>query len=180
MNMPRPEDIPQSLKDRVNQYLIAHVIAETLREKVDEACHMAMRLHTVAVAAEWVADGEPQRRLLSRDDLMLASEEDAALIRGAVNELLRSNGTKPTGMPDSYCPAYVADHEAHIRSVAMLNEAGVLLGMGDDFYDQCACSLETLKEAKHLICGLVCLLPDYQKPDVMVINVSEWLIAACA
>ena len=140
----------------VRAYLLARAYAETMRERVNAI------YRDILTECPIYADRTGEQ-ILDKERLFLSSDEDAvqdAFEEG--NKRLRAAGLKPTYMPDSHCPALVAEHLQIKVERQIVESAGRPFGITPDRL-LCA-GLEKYNEFVRLTVGLVVNQPDFKSP----------------
>ena len=162
----KPEDaLTPGVKSAVRAYLMARAYAETMREKVDEVYREI--LTECPVYADQFGHTE---QILNSKDLYLCSDDtlcqDAFEI---ANHRLRAVGLKPDNMPDSHCPALVAENiQMEAEQLVIDNMAEALGQEGKkpgDFRHRLICSgLDKYHQFIDLACKLVINAPGFEPP----------------
>ena len=158
MNIPNLNTVATpTVKSLVNSYLMLRVMAEALREQVDEV--YAKILANIPVYERRTGD-----RILTHDHLWRCDNDDVIkIIWAKATKILRAEGIHPADMDDEKCPALVAEHDQLKIEWLLIDEAGKPFGISRDaiYGDQRA-------EFLRLITGLVMGLPDFVNPITKV------------
>jgi len=156
------EDVTPAVKSSVNAYLLARTYAETKRGQIDaiqRAILAEFPIYAKLDNGELITD--PKHVYLCTDEAELKFYYDECNVR------TRAAGLKPDDMPDSHCPALVAE-TIQTQTEHLLIECGAeMLGVDDPkgFGNKLLCSgLKHYEEFIRLIVSLVVNLPDYKAP----------------
>ena len=155
MNIPDVNTVATpTVKSLVNSYLMLRVLAESLREQVDEV-YLAVLTETPVYEDR---TGEP---ILNSEHLYLCTD-DAAVKRtwAETTKRLRAAGIHPADMDDEKCPALVAERDQIKIEWLLIDEAGKPFGISCERMN----NLEQRAEFLRLITGLVMGLPDFVNP----------------
>jgi len=155
MKIPALKDVAtDTVKSLVNSYLMLRVLAETLREQVDEV-YLAVLTETP------VYEDRTGKPILNSEHLYLSTDEAAVKRTWAeVTKRLRAAGIHPVDMDDEKCPALVAEHDLVKIEWLLIDEAGKPFGIScDKMYD-----IKQRAEFIRLTVGLVMGLADFVNP----------------
>lgn len=149
-------DITPEIKEAVKAFLLSRVYAETMRDEVDKV-HKEILTECPIYADRF----EEVKQIFKSDDLYLCSDDNLCQeFYDEANKRLRNCGLKPDSMPDSHCPALVAEHLQVIAANSLIDVAEALTGIKrTDVY-----MLDDRKKYIDLLCKLVVNLPDWENP----------------
>ena len=162
------KDITQEVKSAVNAYLMARAYAETMRAAVDKIERAILQESPVTNGLE-VEHGEPARLITEPKHTYLCTDEAMmADYYAEVNKRLRAKGLKPADMPDTHCPALVAEEMQLTAERLVIDTAADMLKLGFDGKEldhRLLCmGLEKRQELIDLVVKLVVNLPDFKSP----------------
>jgi hypothetical protein len=165
-------DVRTAVKRAVEAVLLARCAAEVARKQVDDLKRAELGK---VVYLERVDEDEPQaerKRIVDPNQDWLMSEQDFADYCAELNLREREAGIKPASMPDSHCPALVAEtllSDAHHLLIDCAAEMLKLPFDGKELRHRLLCSgMENYKQFIELLCGLVVNLPDFKRPALRV------------
>jgi hypothetical protein len=154
MNTPTLESInTDTVASCVRAYLLARVFAETKRAQID-AIKQDILSTAVYNSDDSVDCLRGQRVTSPGEDWTMAPEEFADYI-AEVNKRAREQGVKPDDMPDSHCPALVAEHLQVYTENLLIEESGKPFGVTNDGLLCCQGGLEKRQRWIDLVVGLV-------------------------
>ena len=164
MDSTKPQ-ITQAVKSSVNAYLMARAYAETMREKVDPFYTEALAIHPIYTDLTTRANTEVER-IYNREQMFLSEDDETCKeIYADVNFHLRKAGLKPDNMPDSHCPALVAEHLQIKTEHILIDAAAEMLGENGEFRHTLLCNgLGAYKKFIDLVVKLVVNMPDFKNP----------------
>lgn len=171
MSMPKltATDVTQEVKSYVNAYLMQRTIAEVTRDKVNTIETEILTECPLMVSDEWSERGRLDGPITDPKHTYLCDKgpelEDYYL---ETNKRLRDAGIKPDEMPDTHCPALVAEHDLIKIERLLLGAAAVMLKLGIDgkeLNQQLMCSgMKQRQKFIDLLVGLVVNMPGYINP----------------
>lgn len=124
-----------ALINAVKLYLIAQTIAEVRREQMNAIYdELLAQIPLFNDGRTRVADGS---RITKNKDMYLSKDEEACMaIYQRAHLLACERGIKLAEMPELFCPALVAENLQCQAENHMLDEAGVMLGQGENYHEQ--------------------------------------------
>lgn len=124
-----------ALIDRVRLYLIAQTVAEVKREQMNKIYNdLLQEIPLFNDNHPRVADG---KRILCHEKMYLSKDEAACIeIWKKAHVLAVAQNIKPLDMPELFCPALVAENLQCQAENHMLDEAGVMLGQGENYHER--------------------------------------------
>jgi hypothetical protein len=143
----------------VNAYLIARAFAETMRAKVE-----AVEAKILAECPILDEEGQPitKGRDLWKTDDSAHSASLCADFYAEKNVRLRRLGIKPADMPDTHCPALVAEETQRQAERLLIEVSGAKFGVTP--HRLLCASLAKYQEWIDLTCKMVTNLPIYKAP----------------
>lgn len=154
----RPEAIATpTVKSLVGAYLMARVLAESMREQVN-----AIYLDILTECP--IYGDRDGGQILDPGHLYLCS--NMSLVQDAWAEADRRErkaGLKPVGMLNSHCPALVAEHGLLKVEWEIIKTSGEKLGITNTKL-LCAGGSKMRQKFIDLVVGLVISLPDFKSP----------------
>ena len=149
--------VTPALKSAANAYLLARAYHETMREKVDEVYREI--LTEIPVYADQFDHTE---QILDVKNLYLCSDdEECKDVYAEGNKRLREMGLKPDDMPDSHCPALVAERDQRDAERAIFEAASVMLELeltGQELNNGLLCMKKGLEKRQEFIDATVGLI----------------------
>lgn len=155
-------DVTLAVKSAVAAVLLARAYAETKRAQVDEIARAVLAECPLKVRDKYRERGRPEY-ITDPKLTYLAIDSHFEDYLAECNKRERAAGVKPESMPDSHCPALVAEHVLADAEQVLLDCAGEMLGV-PDFAERTTRSLDLYRQAINLLCGLVVNLPDFRHP----------------
>lgn len=157
-------DVTPAVISAVNAVLMARAYAETMREKIDKIQRAILEECPLKTARKWLDNKMTVPEYITDPKLTYLGEDSHCEDYFAeCNKRERAAGLKPNDMPDTHCPALVADDIQRNAEYLLLECAGEMLEV-PDFAELANRRLETRKQAIDLLCGLVVNMPGYKNP----------------
>lgn len=154
-------DISPAIKTAVGAVLLAKAYAEVKREQVDKVNREILTECPLSNGLE-VEHGQSHEDITDPKLVYLCTNQDLLDDYYAEsNKRLRERGIKPPEMPDSYCPALVAEDVLRTAEHVLVEAAEPVFGVS---LDQITCYLDKYHQYIDLLCGLVVNLPDFKNP----------------
>ena len=154
----KPEAVATpAVKSLVNAYLMARVMAESMREQVN-----AIYLDILTECP--IYGDRDGRQIFDPGRLYLC--DNMSLVQDAWDEAdqrERKAGLKPASMPADHCPALVAEHDLIKVEWELIKASGEKLGVTNTKL-LCAGGSEMRQKFIDLVVGLVISLPDFKSP----------------
>jgi hypothetical protein len=161
-------EVTQAVKSAVDAVLLARAYAETMRGKVNSIEASILEECPLYVSPEH-AEGRADERIADPRKVWLTDLESPQYKEhlAETNKRLRAEGLKPDSMPDSHCPACVAECVQQDAEHLLIYAAAEMMDAGDgkEFHHKLVCAgMEKYRKFIELLCGLVVAMPGYRNP----------------
>lgn len=162
------KDVTPGVKSAVGAYLMARAYAETMHNHVDKIQREILAESPLTNGHE-TKHGQPARLITDPKHAWLCDDDAAcADYYAECNRRERAAGLKPDDMPDSHCPALVAEDIQRTTERLIIDNAAVMLrfeGGGKELHHRLLCAgLDKYHEFIDLMVKLVVNLPDFKNP----------------
>ena len=159
------KDITQDVKSAVSAYLMARAYAETMRERIDKI-ETAVLVQCPLTNGLEIKHVQPAREITEPKEVYLCTDKDMLEEHyGEVNHRVRAAGLKPDDMPDSHCPALVAESLQCDTEHLIIDTAIEMLNLDKDFGHTLICNgMDKYHQFIDLVCKLVINAPGFESP----------------
>ena len=156
------KNVTEEVKSSVSAYLMARAYAETMRSAVDEIQRTILEECPLHDRRDDVLITDP------KDAWHCDNEHELKDYWAECDARLRAAGLKPANMPDTHCPALVAEHVQMQTTWLIAEAAAKMLKLdfdGKELNCRLLCmGLDKRREFIDTIVGLVVNLPDFKSP----------------
>lgn len=159
----KPKDVlTQDTISCVNAYLMARAYAETMRDQVNEVHEKLLREFPV-YADKATRGANKGEQILNSGDLYLCSDDaQCQFFYDEADIALRECGLKPESMPDTHCPALVAEHLLVKAESLLVDTVAPIFNM--DRQRLLCAGMKKYHKFTDLIVGMVVSSPGYKNP----------------